>query len=130
MPTPDAYRRAAELRSALRRFLHQSEALTRRHGLTTQRYELLLMAKTARNGEERATLTELAERLALAPSSITELVARCERLGLVRRELHPSNRRAVFVALTPEGERQLGMVVDELGGERVRLADVIAESGA
>ena len=130
MPTPDAYRRAAELRSALRRFLRQSEALTRRHGLTTQRYELLLMAKTARNGEERATLTELAERLALAPSSITELVARCERLGLVRRELHPSNRRAVFVALTPEGERQLGMVVDELGGERVRLADVIAESGA
>ena len=130
MPTPDAYRRAAELRSALRRFLRQSEALTRRHGLTTQRYELLLMAKTARNGEERATLSELAERLALAPSSITELVARCERLGLVRRELHPSNRRAVFVALTPEGERQLGMVVDELGGERAQLADVIAESGA
>ena len=102
----------------------------RRHGLTTQRYELLLMAKTARNGEEMATLSELAERLALAPSSITELVARCERLGLVRRELHPSNRRAVFVALTPEGERQLGMVVDALGGERARLADVIAESGA
>jgi DNA-binding MarR family transcriptional regulator len=127
--TPEAYRRAAELRGALRRFVRQSDALTRRHGLTTQRYELLLMAKTARSGEERATLSELAERLALAPSSITELVARSETLGLVRRELHPSNRRAVFVALTPEGERRLSMAVAELAGERARLADVIAQSG-
>jgi DNA-binding MarR family transcriptional regulator len=50
-------------------------------------------------------------------------------LGLVRSELHPSNRRAVFVALTPEGERRLSVAVDELAGERARLADVIAESG-
>ena len=130
MPTPDAYRRAAELRGALRRFVRQSDAVTRGHGLTTQRYELLLMAKTARNGEGRATLSELAERLALAPSSITELVARSETLGLVRRELHPANRRAVFVTLTPEGERRLSMAVEELAGERARLVDVIAESGA
>jgi DNA-binding MarR family transcriptional regulator len=129
VPTPDAYRRAAELRSALRRFARHSDAVARRHGLTTQRYELLLMAKTARNGEGRATLSELAQRLALAPSSITELVARSETLGLVRRELHASNRRAVFVALTPEGERRLSMAVDELAGERARLAEVMAQSG-
>jgi DNA-binding MarR family transcriptional regulator len=45
----------------------------------------------------------------------------------VRRELHPSNRRAVFVFLTPEGERRLAAAVDELAGERSRLADIIAE---
>lgn len=130
MPTEDAYRAAAELRGALRRFLRQSEAVTRRHGLTTQRYELLLAVKTGRDGGERATLGELAERLALAPSSITELVARSEALGLVRRELDPSRRRVVFVAVTPEGDRRLSGVVDELEGERAALAEIVAKLAA
>ena len=127
MPTADDYDRAAELRGALRRFLRRSEAVTRRHGLTTQRYELLLAAKTGRDGTGRATLGELAERLALAPSSITELVARSEGLGLVRRELDPARRRAVFVAVTAEGERRLSAVVDELAGERAALAEIVAK---
>ena len=130
MPTPDDYRHAAELRGALRRFLRRSEAVTRRHGLTTQRYELLLAAKTGSDGTGRATLGELAERLALAPSSITELVGRSEALGLVRRELDPARRRAVFVAVTPEGERRLSGVVDELEGERAALAEIVAEHTA
>jgi DNA-binding MarR family transcriptional regulator len=127
LPTADDYDRAAELRGALRRFLRRSEAVTRRHGLTTQRYELLLAAKTGRDGTGRATLGELAERLALAPSSITELVARSEGLGLVRRELDPARRRAVFVAVTAEGERRLSAVVDELAGERAALAEIVAK---
>jgi DNA-binding MarR family transcriptional regulator len=127
LPTEDAYRGAAELRGALRRFLRQSEAVTRRHGLTNQRYELLLTAKTGRDGTGRATLGELAERLALAPSSITELVARSEALGLVRRELDPSRRRMVFVAVTPEGDRRLSAVVEELEGERAALAEIVAK---
>jgi len=104
--------------------------VTRRHGLTTQRYELLLAVKTGRDGGERATLGELAERLALAPSSITELVARSEALGLVRRELDPSRRRVVFVAVTPEGDRRLSGVVDELEGERAALAEIVAKLAA
>ena len=129
MRTADAYRGAAELRGALRRFARRSDALTRRHGLTTQRYELLLMAKTGGGGEGRATLSELADRLALAPSSITELVARSEALGLVRRELDPGNRRAVFVAVTPEGEQRLSAAVEELADERARLVEIITTSG-
>jgi DNA-binding MarR family transcriptional regulator len=125
LPSADDYSAAAELRGALRRFWRQSEAVMRRHGLTTQRYELLLTAKTSRDGTGRATLGELAERLALAPSSVTELVARSEALSLVRRELDPSRRRAVFVALTPEGERRLSAVVDELADERTALAEIV-----
>ena len=122
----DRYRAPADLRGALRRFLRASEVVTRRHGLTTQRYELLLMAMTGSDGSGRATLGELAERLALAPSSMTELVARSEALGLVRRELDPSQRRAVFVAITAEGERRLAAAVDELAGERELLAEIVA----
>jgi DNA-binding MarR family transcriptional regulator len=126
LPTADDYRDAAEFRGALRRFLRQSDAVSRRHGLTTQRYELLLAAKTGRDGSAHATLGELAERLALAPSSVAELVARSEALGLVRRELDPSRRRGVLVAVTPEGERRLSAAVEELEDERAALAAIVA----
>lgn len=57
------YQRAARLREALRRFNRPSDEITRRHGLTSQRYELLLMIKTASDQSERASLRELADRL-------------------------------------------------------------------
>jgi DNA-binding MarR family transcriptional regulator len=124
MATSDEYGQAAALRTALRRFLRESDVVTRRHGLTTKRYELLLMVKTG--GNSRATLTELAERLALAPSSTTELVARAETLGLVHRELDVTNRRSVLVRLTEEGERRLGAAVTALARERTRLTEIVS----
>ena len=119
--TSDEYRRAAELREALRHFLRGSDRITRAHGLTTQRYELLLMIKAARDGGERATLAELIERLDSPQSTVTELVHRVEDLGLVRRELDPTNRRLIYLRLTPEGERRLAASVVALAHERRRL---------
>jgi DNA-binding MarR family transcriptional regulator len=43
--------------------------------------------------------------LGLAKSSLTGLVDRTERNGLVRREPDPRDMRAVRVALTPQGSR-------------------------
>ena len=125
MPGSDAYEGAAALREALRAFLRQSDQITRRHGLTTQRYELLLMIRTGAAGG-RATLSELARRLSLAQSSTTELVDRSEDLGLVRRAGDPSDRRAVLVSLTDEGERRLALAVEELKAERRRLVEALA----
>ena len=126
----DEYRRAAALRQALRRFLRESDRVTRRHGLTTQRYELLLMIKSGRDGSERATLGELMERLNAPQSTITELVHRVEDLGLVRRELDPRRRRVIYLRLTPEGERRLAGAVAELGSERRRLITMLSRLGA
>jgi DNA-binding MarR family transcriptional regulator len=123
---PAAYKGAATLREALRAFLHQSDAITRRHGLTTQRYELLLMVKTSPDGSGRSTLSQLAERMSLAQSSTTELVNRTEGLGLVRREPDPTNRRVVFVRLTEEGERRLAAALTDLTGERKRLVSLVS----
>jgi len=52
----------ASFRAALRVFLRQTEQTARRAGLTPQRYLLLLMIKGARDGSERSTVTELADR--------------------------------------------------------------------
>ncbi len=76
----------AEFRTALRRFARRSERVARQYGLTPQRYLLLLMIKGAADGKEQSTVTELADRLQLAQSTVTELVRRAEETGLVARD--------------------------------------------
>lgn len=74
-------------------------ASAREHGVTSQQGQLLcvLMARPYGMGELGATL-------GLAKSSLSGLVDRCERAGLVRRSSDPSDTRAVQVSLTSHGE--------------------------
>src|SRR5512141_2562482 len=83
----------AEFRTMLRRFLRRSERVARQYGLTPQRYLLLLMIKGATDGKEQSTVTQLAERLQLAQSTVTELVRRAEETGLVTREQSQDDAR-------------------------------------
>jgi DNA-binding MarR family transcriptional regulator len=111
----------AEFRAALRAFLRGAEQKARSAGLTPQRYLLLLMIKGAPDGSERSTVTTLADRLQLAQSTVTELVARAEEAGLVSREPSPSDGRVAHLRLTREGERRLVQAVQLLEAERQAL---------
>jgi DNA-binding MarR family transcriptional regulator len=119
--------RASEFRAALRSFLRTSERVARESGLTPQRHLLLLMIKGAPDGSEQATVSDLANRLGLAQSSVTELVNRAEALGLVEREPSSVDGRVAHVRLTSEGEERLARAFRELEIERVELRDAIAE---
>lgn len=99
--------RIADLRAALREFESRSDQVARRWGLTPQRYLLLLFVKGAPEGNERATMTELKDRMKLSPNTISDLVARAEEAGLVVRTPAKHDLRVVHVTLTPEGERLL-----------------------
>lgn len=123
-PGPDEYRRAAELRAALRSFMRRSEQIARKHRLTPQRYALLLMIKGAPDGTERATVTE-PRRLQLAQSTVTELVGRAEAVGLIEREPSAKDGRVAYLRLTPEAERRLAGAVSDLGTERRQLAQLL-----
>jgi DNA-binding MarR family transcriptional regulator len=70
----------------------------REYGLTSQQGQLLCVLMAQPYG-----MSELGAMLGLAKSSLTGLVDRTERNGLVRREPHPQDMRAVRVALTPRG---------------------------
>jgi DNA-binding MarR family transcriptional regulator len=100
--------RVAEFRAALRVFLRTTERNARAAGLTPQRYLLLLMIKGAADRSERSTVTELAERLQLAQSTVTELVRRAEEIGLIEREPSTEDGRVAYLRLSAEGERRLG----------------------
>src|ERR671929_999932 len=121
------YRGVAEFRAALRRFLRKSERIARSSGLTPQRHLLLLMIKGAADGSEQSTVTELAERLQLAQSTVTELVRRAEEVGLVERETSALDGRVAHLRLTEEGERRLTKAVARLTGERDALRATFAQ---
>jgi DNA-binding MarR family transcriptional regulator len=124
-PTGDDYREAADLRTALRRFLRRSEEIARRNGLTPRQHVLLLMIKGAPNGTERATITDLVDRLALTQSTVTELVQRAEEAELLVREPSPTDGRVVYLRLTSKGDRLLAASVAEHGPEREALLGMI-----
>src|SRR5438874_3662723 len=115
--------RVADFRAALRAFLRKAERNAREAGLTPQRYLLLLMIKGAADGSEQSTLTELAERLQLAQSTVTELVRRAEETGLVEREQSHTDARVVHLRLTAEGSRRLELAYTGLATERSQLRD-------
>src|SRR3954463_2230174 len=105
--SPDAAFHVAEFRAALRRFMRTTERNARSAGLTPQRYLLLLMIKGAADGSERSTVTELAQRLQLAQSTVTELVRRAEENGLIERERSSADGRIAYLRLSAEGEQRL-----------------------
>lgn len=72
----------------------------REHGVTPQQGQLLCVLMAQPYG-----MGELGQMLGLAKSSLTGLVDRTERNGLVRREQDPRDMRAVRVALTAAGGR-------------------------
>ncbi|NUT50157.1 MAG: MarR family transcriptional regulator [Saccharothrix sp.] len=67
--------------------------------------------------DRRPRMTDLAAFLGLDKSTMSGLVERAERRGLVAREKSPHDRRAVDVLITPEG----GELVERLQ-EEVRAA--------
>jgi DNA-binding MarR family transcriptional regulator len=115
----------ADFRAALRKFVRHSEQLARQHALTPQRHLLLLMIKGARNGSERLTVGEAAERLQLSGNTTTELIDRAERSGLVRRERSGDDGRFVYLRLTREGERRLKGILQSLDADREQLQEAL-----
>jgi DNA-binding MarR family transcriptional regulator len=117
---------AAAFRTALRRFLHRTDAVAADAGLTAQRYDLLLMIESAgRNGGVR--VTELCELLQMQQTAVTELVKRAEEAGLVTRTASPDDGRVSLLYLTREGRRRLMRSFTELRGDRQALANALDE---
>jgi DNA-binding MarR family transcriptional regulator len=126
--TSAEYRALAELRHLLRRFLREGDVAAHSAGLEPQQYLMLLAVRGMPDGVE-ATITAVAERLAVKHHSAVELLDRLEAHGFVRRMRNRDDRRLVQVSLTPRGERVLASVVgkriSELRATGAALVDAI-----
>ncbi|MFI5984488.1 MarR family winged helix-turn-helix transcriptional regulator [Streptomyces sp. NPDC051555] len=102
------------LKRTLRAGLYQ--ALTDNLGEAVDEVTYPVLSGLARTGP--CSAADLAVAVGLDRSGVSRRASRLEAAGLVRREPDPSDRRAVLLALTEEGERTVETM-------RRRLADRI-----
>jgi len=91
---------------SLRRIIHavdRHSRLARQHGLTEP--QAVCLSAVHRAGEINPG--HLARSLSLSPPTVTGILDRLERRGLVRRERTARDKRQVTVCITPEGKRLL-----------------------
>lgn len=105
-------------------------------GLTHPQYLVML----ALWEDSPVTVRRLGRLISLEPATLSPLLKRLEAAGLVRRERHPDDDRALAITLTDRGRRlrekalevppqvveRLGMGLDELEALRAALSRVIA----
>jgi len=70
---------------------------------TLPRFDLLAQLEREPGG---LTMGELSQRMMVTGGNVTGITDQLEAEGLVKREAHPSDRRAFSVQLTPAGRRQ------------------------
>ena len=107
----DRYRALAEWRYRIRKFLAFSESMARSVGLAPQHHQALL-AIEGLPADEVPSLRVVAERLAIQPHSMVELVDRLVAKGLVRRAHGAPNPRVVTLTLTAKAKRMLERLSD------------------
>lgn len=98
------FRKQAEFRHHLRRFLRSSELNAKSFGLEPNQYQLLLAIKGLPHGE-MPNISTMAERLQIEQHSAVELVDRSVKKGVVERYRDGTDKRKVFLRLTDAGEK-------------------------
>src|ERR1700680_4059825 len=88
------YRALAELRYRIRHFIQEGDAAAQRSNLEPQQYLMLLAIRGLPHGAV-ATISTLAERMALKHHSAVEWIDRLETHGLVRRSRSEGDKREV-----------------------------------
>jgi DNA-binding MarR family transcriptional regulator len=66
------------------------------------------------DGRPSLRLTDLGDRVLVRPPSVTGVVDRLDRLGLLHREPSPDDARAKQVSLTPAGRELVQRVMSEM----------------
>jgi DNA-binding MarR family transcriptional regulator len=113
---------AHELRPLVFRLYYMVRRLTPQHQLTLAQGSVL--TELVNGGPRRMSV--LAELEGVRQPSMTDLVRRLERLGLVTRTADPDDRRAVLVEATEAGVRYLDEVIvarEEFLRERLTALD-------
>lgn len=96
----------SDFRYALRRFLKFSKDAAGSVGLTARQHQALLAIKGF-TGRERITNGELAEKLQIKHHSAVGLINRMEAENLISRQPGASDKREIFIELTPRGAELL-----------------------
>ena len=104
---------------------HLREFLRLSHDTTLPRFDVLAALYRRRDG---VTMTELSRMLLVSNGNATTVVDRLESDGHVRRTPSETDRRTVFVALTPPGVTLFERLAEEHEREISRLFGGLSEA--
>ncbi|MCP5508582.1 MAG: MarR family transcriptional regulator, partial [Chlamydiales bacterium] len=93
-----------EIRKIIRAVDLQSKQLVRKCGLTGPQMIILKEVQNSQN----ASVGVLAKNVSLSAATVTAIIDRLERRGLLVRQRRDDDKRKVMVMLTDEGEALLG----------------------
>jgi len=82
-------------------FSSYDEDLIRKLGLTLPQYDVICTL----GNTSGMMMGQLAEKTLVTKGTLTGILDRLEKKGLVQRHVPPENRRCFMIVLTPEGER-------------------------
>lgn len=138
-PTAEFYRflRYGHILSSLLREFLESSFLDQLipYNLTQSQFCFLKLIA----GNTDLQVGELARSLGVSPAASSKNLDRLEELGLVTREMSPTDRRAILLSASPHGRRlvdeyerlkaaRLAPVIEELGEERAtELCDLLQD---
>ena len=109
-----------EIMIALRRIMRatdlQSQQLSRQSGLTVP--QVLVMQAIAKEGSP--STSTLARHIVVSQATVTRIIDRLERDGVVKREKSSKDKRVVNVSLTDAGKIKLDAAPEPLQAEFLR----------
>jgi homoprotocatechuate degradation regulator HpaR len=108
----------AILRRALDGIVAPFRPLLAEHGLTEQQWRVL---RAVRGGAE--SQVELSAVCAIHPASLTGVLGRMERDGLIERRRSGEDQRRIVVTTAPAGEELLGRLAPLIAARYEQLAD-------
>ncbi len=125
-PPDEAFRTMLRYFGLLRRVM---EPFFLQHGISASQWAVLsVLLRADAQGQEGLRLMDLGQRLLIRPPSVTGVVQRLTKQGLVRISSSKDDHRVRLVSLTERG-RELVRKVRKAHGERVhQVLDVLDES--
>jgi DNA-binding MarR family transcriptional regulator len=116
---PAAMASATSIMRVQQLLLGDLDATVRRHELTFARYEALVLLAFSREG--RLPMSKIGQRLMVHPTSVTNIVQRLARQGLVARDPNPADGRGMLATITPLGRNVMEAATADLVTARFGL---------
>ena len=129
-PSPGSSPVADEILRAIRRMVQQiathSRKLYQQTGLTVT--QVLCLKAIAGSGDPEVTAAAVARQIDLRPATLTGILDRLERDGLLVRERRSRDRRKVCLTLTEKGQSRVATLPSPLHDRFLRRVEALPEA--
>jgi DNA-binding MarR family transcriptional regulator len=105
--------------------LARVDAIVKPYGLTFARYEALVLLTFSRAGA--LPLSKIGQRLQVHPTSVTNIIDRLEKSGLVARRPNPDDGRGTLAEITEKGREVVEKATRDLMADEFGMAALSPE---